>query len=103
MIEQPIALDLPKPWVGQRFEIERFGELSFLVGPNGSGKSRFADALRGALPNARLLGTDRLEGMSRSAMANFFGDHLERGYQKINSPTSCKQAASAPVLTPSSF
>jgi AAA ATPase domain len=82
MIEQSVAFDLPKPWSGQRFEIERFGELSFLVGPNGSGKSRFADALRAALPNARLLGTDRLEGMSRSLMTNLYGDHFAGGYQK---------------------
>jgi hypothetical protein len=82
MIDQPISFDLPKPWAGQSFTIERLGGLSFLVGPNGSGKSRFADSLKGALPNARLLGTDRLEGMSRGAMANYFGDHFAGGYQK---------------------
>jgi hypothetical protein len=46
MIEQPVTFILPKPWDGQRFTIDRFGELSFLVGPNGSGKSRFADNLK---------------------------------------------------------
>jgi hypothetical protein len=81
MIDQPVSFDLPKPWAGQHFAIERFGELSFLVGPNGSGKSRFADALMRALPDARLLGSDRLEAMSRSAMASW-GDHLAGGYQK---------------------
>ncbi|HUG80467.1 MAG TPA: AAA family ATPase [Bryobacterales bacterium] len=82
MIEQRVAFNLPKPWDGQPFTMERFGELSFIVGPNGSGKSRFANALKAALPNARLLGTDRLEGMSLSAMSNFFGDLFAGGYQK---------------------
>jgi AAA ATPase domain len=82
MIDQPISFTLPKPWAGQPFTIQRLGGLSFLVGPNGSGKSRFADILKGTLPNARLLGTDRLEGMSRGAMANWSGDFFASGYQK---------------------
>jgi hypothetical protein len=83
MIDRPISFALPKPWTEQTFTIERLGALSFLVGPNGSGKSRFADKLKEVLPNARLLGTDRLEGMSRSAMSpHFGGDHLAGGYQK---------------------
>ena len=86
MINQAISFPLPKPWTGQPFTVERLGSLSFLVGPNGSGKTRFADSLKRALPNARLLGTDRLEGMSRSAMANFFGDHFAGGYQKNQFP-----------------
>ncbi|RWN99186.1 MAG: hypothetical protein EOS06_19630 [Mesorhizobium sp.] len=82
MIEQKVSFNLPKPWENQPFTIECFGELSFLVGPNGSGKSRFANSLKESLPNARLLGTDRLEGMSRGAMTNIFGDHFAGGYQK---------------------
>ncbi|MDP1867588.1 MAG: AAA family ATPase, partial [Bradyrhizobium sp.] len=82
MIEQRVAFNLPKPWDNQPFTIERFGELSFLVGPNGSGKSRFADRLKTALPNARLLGTDRLEGMARRVMSDHFGDHFAGGFQK---------------------
>ena len=82
MIEQPITFALPKPWAEQDFTLEPFGELSFLVGPNGSGKSSFAGTLKYVLPNARLLGTDRLEGMSRSAMASLIGDRFEGGYQK---------------------
>jgi AAA domain, putative AbiEii toxin, Type IV TA system len=82
MIEQPVAFILPKPWDGQRFTIERFGELSFLVGPNGSGKSRFADSLKAVLPNTRLLGTDRLEGMSITSFAAFYGDRFVGGLQK---------------------
>lgn len=46
MIEQRVSFALPKPWTGQSFTMERFGEISFLVGPNGSGKSRFASSLK---------------------------------------------------------
>jgi len=82
LIDRPISFALPKPWAGQPFTIERLGALSFLVGPNGSGKSRFANSLKGALQNARLLGTDRLEGMSWGAMSTFYGDRFAGGYQK---------------------
>jgi hypothetical protein len=82
MIEQRVAFNLPKPWDNQPFTIERFGELSFLVGPNGSGKSRFADSLKTSLPNARLLGTDRLEVMARRVMSDHFGDHFAGGFQR---------------------
>lgn len=82
MIEQRVEFDLPSPWENERFSLERFGALSFLVGPNGSGKSRFAERLNARLPNSRLLGTDRLEGISASAMRNFIGDHFASGFQK---------------------
>ena len=82
MINRLISFELPKPWSTQWFSIDRIGELSFFVGPNGSGKSRFADALRRALTNARLLGTDRLEGMSPGAITRMFGDHFALGYEK---------------------
>ena len=85
MISQIVPLTLPIPWDGQQFSIERLGAHSFLVGPNGSGKSRFANALKGALPNARLLGTVRLEGMSAPPMSAVFGgDNFKSGYQKSN-------------------
>jgi energy-coupling factor transporter ATP-binding protein EcfA2 len=81
MIEQRVTFNLPKPWDNQEFSIEGFGELSFLVGPNGSGKSRFAESLKPALPSARLLGTDRLQGMSRSLIAAY-GDQFADGFRK---------------------
>jgi energy-coupling factor transporter ATP-binding protein EcfA2 len=82
MIDINSQLRLPKPWTDQLFQIDRLGELTFLVGPNGSGKSRFASTLRNILPNSRMLGTDRLEGMSRSALVDFIGDPFQSGYQK---------------------
>jgi energy-coupling factor transporter ATP-binding protein EcfA2 len=86
MINQAISFALPKPWAGQLFTIEHLGELSFLVGPNGSGKSRFAESLKAKLPKARLLSTDRLEGMSGTALSQLFGDHFATGCQKNNFP-----------------
>jgi len=82
MIEQPISFPLPKPWTDEIFTIDRFGAISFLVGPNGSGKSRFAESLKGNLPNARLLGTDRLEGTGRGGFVQVFGDRFQAGYQR---------------------
>jgi hypothetical protein len=85
MIEHPLSFQLPTPWASdERFQIERFGELSFLVGPNGSGKSRFAETLKGHLPDARILGTNRLDGMGLNPMGFVYGDHLAAGYQKSN-------------------
>ncbi|MET1413079.1 AAA family ATPase [Roseibium sp. HPY-6] len=82
MIEQPVTFALPVPWETQQFTIERFGDVSFFVGPNGSGKSRFSETLNAVLPNARMLGTDRLERMSVTGLSNFFGDNLKTGLQK---------------------
>ena len=81
MIERQLLFELPTPWANQTFTAPRFGELTFLVGPNGSGKSRFAEVLRGILPNARILGTGRLEGMGLSPLVNIFGDNFSQGYQ----------------------
>ncbi len=82
MIEHRLAFDLPVPWIDKRFEIERFGSVSFLVGPNGSGKSRFAEALKGQLRGCRLLSTDRLQGMENNAGMGFLSDHFPTGIPK---------------------
>jgi predicted ATPase len=84
MLDRPISFNLPKPWVAQQFSIDRLGPLSFLVGPNGSGKSRFSEIMQRQLPSARLLGTNRLDGMSRSALSAMYGDNLANGYQKAS-------------------
>ncbi|QWK81538.1 ATP-dependent nuclease [Ochrobactrum sp. BTU1] len=82
MIEQAVQFQLPQPWADQVFRRERIGTINFLVGPNGSGKSRFARALRDALPNTRLLSTDRLD--IGAGFRNIFGDYLAAGFQKSN-------------------
>jgi predicted ATPase len=82
MIEHKLSFALPKPWENLQFDIERFGAINFLVGPNGSGKSRFAETLKGALGNVRLLGTDRLSGMEKNQGMGFLGDHFQEGLRK---------------------
>ncbi len=54
-----VALDLPWPWGGERFELPVLEPLTWLVGPLGSGKTRLATALAQAIPGARFVGLDR--------------------------------------------
>ena len=82
MIEHKLRFALPEPWKDTHFQTERFGPINFLVGPNGSGKSRFAEALKDNLPNARLLGTDRLRGMNKNEGLGFLGDNFEEGFRR---------------------
>lgn len=57
--ERAVALDLPWPWGGERFEMAALGPLTWLVGPLGSGKTRLALSLVEAIPGARFVGLDR--------------------------------------------
>src|ERR1700722_2418014 len=83
MINLALNFPLPEPWRGKVFQTASVGSINFLVGPNGSGKSRFAAALKARLPNARLLNTDRLEGMeSTAAVRSILGDHFSQGFAK---------------------
>ncbi|HSW12821.1 MAG TPA: AAA family ATPase [Solimonas sp.] len=90
MIELPIEFELPAPWTGKKnFKASAVAPVNFLVGPNGSGKSRFAKELKSRLPTrgngARLLNTDRLEGMeSTKAFRNSFGDRFGNGFDKTH-------------------
>lgn len=54
-----VALELPWPWDGERFELPILEPLTWLVGPLGSGKTRLATALADAIPGARFVGLDR--------------------------------------------
>lgn len=87
MIDERIAIDLPTPWDGGRFETGCIGPINYLVGPNASGKSRFAAELLRHLNSrgtcARLLGTDRLREMADpGTLGNYLGDSLRAGYSK---------------------
>ena len=82
VIKNPISFALPAPWSGTQFSLPELMSLTFLVGPNGSGKSRFAEVLKQHLPDCRLLGTDRLDGMQRNKGFGLFGDNFANGYQK---------------------
>ena len=55
-----IALDLPWPWGGERFELTTIKPLTYIVGPLGSGKTRLAQAIAATTPGAGFLGLDRL-------------------------------------------
>lgn len=57
--EPAVALDLPWPWGGERFELATLAPLTWLVGPLGSGKTRLAMALGDAIPGARFVGLER--------------------------------------------
>ena len=82
MIEHKLEFDLPEPWKDTKFQIERFGAINFLVGPNGSGKSRFAEILKDNLTGSRLLGTDRLRGMTKNESLGFSSEPFNAGFQK---------------------
>ena len=81
MININLSFPLPQPWEGQPFEIQQIGPINYLVGPNGSGKTQFAGELARHLEESRLLGTDRLSEMGRSAaVRDYFGDPFDTGF-----------------------
>ena len=83
MINLALNIPLPEPWKNKTFQTQTVGPINFLVGPNGSGKSRFASTLKAMLPNARLLSTDRLQGMEGpGGLRNIIGDHFAEGFAK---------------------
>ena len=55
-----VGFALPWPWDGEWFALQDVPRLAFITGPLGSGKTRFAQHLAAALPNAAVLGLDRL-------------------------------------------
>lgn len=65
--EVRIAFELPWPWGGECFELRDIRALNYIIGPLGSGKTRLAHCLAKALPNAAMLGLERLEGDAGAA------------------------------------
>ena len=63
-----IALDLPWPWGGERFELRDIRALTYIVGPLGSGKTRLAQRIAQTLPGAVFLGLDRTAGAIEPAL-----------------------------------
>lgn len=73
-----VALDLPWPWGGERFELRRVRPLNYIVGPLGSGKTRLARRLAETLPHAAFLGLERLDGGGAVAKARMEADPVLR-------------------------
>lgn len=69
-----VALDLPWPWGGERFELEHVRPLNYITGPLGSGKTRLARRLADILPSAAFLGLDRLLDGGAAALARLGTD-----------------------------
>ena len=84
MINPNLTFPLPAPWNDRRCTLHHLGPINYLVGPNGSGKSRFVNSLLAHLGDgARLLGTDRLNGMGQyQFLRHFIGDPFESGIAK---------------------
>lgn len=56
-----VAIDLPWPWDGERFEIPELRRLTYITGPLGSGKTRLAMRISEVIPGASFVGEDRLK------------------------------------------
>jgi len=55
-----MALELPWPWGGERFELHDVRSINYIVGSLGSGKTRLAMRIAETLPGAAFLGLERL-------------------------------------------
>jgi hypothetical protein len=67
-----VAIDLPWPWGGERFEMRDLRLLTHIVGPLGSGKTRLAMRLAEAIAGASFVGLDRLKdsaGVTKEMLA----------------------------------
>ena len=62
-----VALDLPWPWGGERFEIPELRHMTFITGPLGSGKTRLAMRMADVIPGALFVGEDRLKDSAVAA------------------------------------
>jgi DNA-binding transcriptional MerR regulator len=69
-----LALDLPWPWGGERFELNDIRSLNYIVGPLGSGKTRLAKRLAETLPAAAFVDLDRLANAGAAARASLDAD-----------------------------
>ena len=54
------SFELPWPWGGEIFDVQRPRRLNFITGPLASGKTRFSKCLAAALPEGHFFGLDRL-------------------------------------------
>ena len=76
-----VGFALPWPWNGEWFALDHVPRLAFITGPLGSGKTRFAYRLAAALPDATVLGLDRISDPAvarRLAEDPTFAEQVER-------------------------
>jgi hypothetical protein len=69
-----VAIDLPWPWGGERFELRGVTPLNIIVGPLGSGKTRLAMRLAEEIPGGKFLGLDRLANGAAGARSMLASD-----------------------------
>ena len=69
-----LAIDLPWPWGGERFELTDIQPLTYIVGPLGSGKTQLARAIADALPGGAFIGMDRAADLGAAATAQIASD-----------------------------
>jgi DNA-binding transcriptional MerR regulator len=69
-----VAIDLPWPWGGERFELREVCRLTHIVGPLGSGKTRLARRLADAIKGASFVGLDRLGDGAAAAKERLASD-----------------------------
>ena len=69
-----VAIDLPWPWGGERFELRNLRQLTHVVGPLGSGKTRLAMRLAEAIAGASFVGLDRLADGASAAKSQLAAD-----------------------------
>lgn len=69
-----VAFDLPWPWGGERFELRDIKPLTYVTGPLGSGKTRLIGRLAETLPQATLLGLERMADGGAAARAKLASD-----------------------------
>ncbi|MGE0768479.1 MAG: MerR family transcriptional regulator [Hyphomicrobiaceae bacterium] len=73
-----VAVDLPWPWGGERFEMRGLQKLTHVVGPLGSGKTRLAMCLATAIPGAKFIGLERQDDGAAGAKALLDADESLR-------------------------
>jgi DNA-binding transcriptional MerR regulator len=69
-----VALDLPWPWGGERFELDDIRPVTFIVGPLASGKTRLARAIADGMDGGVFIGTERLTDGGAAAQARIDAD-----------------------------
>ena len=76
--EPVLALDLPWPWGGERFELKEMRAINFIIGSLGSGKTRLARRLAEELPDSVFLGFERLQGAKEATDLRLRADQALR-------------------------